>query len=273
MRRLFRVLLLSTLFICIGLGVAVGYLVANQSAMVFQSPGADLPTAAIDQAIAGSQRISIKTTDGEVLAGWYRPPADGQVVFLYFHGNIGALERGHGRWNRIFEHGAGLLAFSYRGYPGSTGTADQAGLFEDGRAAYRWLRQQHQSDVIVLHGLSLGTAVAAKLATEVDARAVILEAGFTAVSDVAAERYPWLPVHALMSDGFPTRDIIDRVRMPIMIAHGTHDTVIPFAHGEALFARAPEPKTFVKIEGGDHSTLVRDGLYDHIWQFLSGLSR
>jgi fermentation-respiration switch protein FrsA (DUF1100 family) len=56
--------------------------------------------------------------------------------------------------------------------------------------------------------------------------------------------------------------------MPILIVHGDADSVIPYSHGETLFSTAPEPKRFIRMRGSDHSTLVRGGLYDHIWRFL-----
>ncbi|MCB1505760.1 MAG: alpha/beta hydrolase [Hyphomicrobiaceae bacterium] len=221
-------------------------------------------------AIAGGERVKITTPDGEQLAGWYLAPRQGQPVFLFLHGKGGGLERKSWRWKRIREHGAGVLAISYRGYPGSTGTPSEAGLMIDGRAAYDWLRGKgHAASDIVLHGLSLGTGVAVKLAAEVQAKALILEAPYTAVVDVAAERYPWLPVRLLMHDQFLTRERIGKIAVPVLIAHGTRDTVIPFEQGERLFALAPEPKVMARMEGSDHSTLTRDGIYEkHIWPFL-----
>lgn len=219
-------------------------------------------------AIADSERITLTTSDGERLAAWYVAPQADKPVFLFFHGKGGGLARKRWRWQRIRRAGAGILALSYRGYPGSTGSPSEVGLIRDAEAAYAWLRQRHPADQIVLHGLSLGTGVAVALATKVDARSLILEAPYTAVVDVAAERYPFVPVHWLMWDQFLSREQIGQVGMPVLIAHGTRDTVIPFAHGERLFSRASEPKQFVQMPGSDHSTLVRDGLYPHIWRFL-----
>jgi fermentation-respiration switch protein FrsA (DUF1100 family) len=221
-------------------------------------------------AIGGSTRIAIPTADGETLAGWYVPPAGEGVVFLYMHGQKGALHRKRGRWRRVVEKRAGLLAFSYRGYPGSTGRPSEAGLHEDARAAYAWLRARHGADRIVLHGQSLGTGVATRLATEVEARALILETPYTAVVDLAAERYPFAPVRLLMWDQFRSYKWIGQVRMPVLVAHGTRDSIVPFSHGERMFAMASaaRQKVFVRMEGSDHLTLTRDGLYPHIWRFL-----
>jgi pimeloyl-ACP methyl ester carboxylesterase len=59
-----------------------------------------------------------------------------------------------------------------------------------------------------------------------------------------------------------------RSKPPVLLIHGDADSVVPFAHGERLFALANEPKQFVRMPGSDHATLARDGLYDHIWSFL-----
>ena len=125
---------------------------------------------------------------------------------------------------------------------------------------------------VVLHGLSLGSGVAAKLATEVAAKALILEAPYTAIVDIAGERFWWLPVRFLMRDQFLTRERIGKVRMPVLMAHGTRDSVIPYTHVERLFMLAPEPKILARMIGSDHATLVRDGIYEqHIWPFLARL--
>jgi len=61
--------------------------------------------------------------------------------------------------------------------------------------------------------------------------------------------------------------------MPILIAHGDRDSVIPFHHAERLYALAPEPKTFVRMPGSDHMTLTRDGLYErHLFAFVDALA-
>lgn len=219
-------------------------------------------------AIDGSTRITIKTSDGEELAGWYLAPQADQPVFLFMHGKRGELEQRDERWRKIRDHGAGVLAFSYRGFPGSTGTPSEAGLHLDALAAYNWLREKHSAEDIVLHGYSLGTAVAIHLATEVPASALILEAPFTAISDVAAERYPWLPVHLLMVDQFRSYDEIQNVKMPLLIAHGDQDKSVPYEQARRLYAHANEPKSFVSMPGSTHESLVQDGLYGHIWSFL-----
>jgi pimeloyl-ACP methyl ester carboxylesterase len=112
-----------------------------------------------EPAIPGSETVKITTPDSEKLAGWYIPPAPGQKVMLFLHGQGGRLAVQTNRWRRVREGGYGLLAFSYRGYQGSTGTPTEAGIALDARAAYDWLRQRHAARDIVVHGHSLGSGV------------------------------------------------------------------------------------------------------------------
>ncbi|HEX5775919.1 MAG TPA: alpha/beta hydrolase [Caulobacteraceae bacterium] len=214
------------------------------------------------------QVVGLTTSDGERLVGWYLPPQGDRPVILHFNGNGGGLAIQRGRWRRIADAGVGFLAIGYRGYAGSTGHPTEAGLHEDARTAYRWLAARYPPERIVVHGYSLGSGVAVRLAAEKPVRAVVLETPFTSAADVAAWRAPLLPMRLLMRDRFESSRWIGQVKAPILIVHGDRDSVIPFAMGEKLYQLAPEPKQFVRMRGSDHNTLTRDGLYGHVWNFL-----
>lgn len=247
---------------------AVGYLYVNQQRMqYFPATGEQR----IDPSGPPIQRVTIRTADGETLVGWYLPPEEDYPVFLYFNGNGLGLADYDGRWREIANGGAGFLAIGWRGFSGSTGEPSEAGLRQDAAAAYGWLVQRHPPEAIVIHGYSLGTGLAVWLAAERPAKALILEAPFTSALDLARERVPWAPVGLLLRDRYLSRDRIGQVRMPVLIAHGDRDALIPIAHGRALFALANQPKQFVEMRGSDHASMTADGLYGRIWDFLIGL--
>lgn len=215
------------------------------------------------------EAVRIDTEDGERLVAWYLRPHPGQPVFLFFDGNGGRPHIWGGRWRRIAESGAGFLAVYYRGYSGSTGAPSERGLHLDARAGYDWLTAHgYGPSDIVIHGFSLGSGPAVKLASERPARALILEAPFTGVDDVAAGLVTPL-VASLVRDRYRNRDWIGDVHMPVLIVHGDADTVVPFVQGERLYALANQPKQLVRMPGSDHATLVRDGIYPHITAFLA----
>lgn len=214
------------------------------------------------------EALTITTADGERLVAWHLQAEAGRPTILFFNGNAAGLAVQEGRWRRIADQGVGFLVIAYRGYEGSTGTPTEDGLRQDAEAAYAWLAARTPPEDIVIHGFSLGSGVAVRLASEHSARALILEAPFTATVDVAALSVPWAPVHWLMRDQYRSRDRIGTVDMPVLILHGDQDQVIPFEQGERLFQLAPRPRTFVRMVGSNHNTLTRDGAYDHIWRFL-----
>lgn len=265
---LLRFAVLGLLVVAAFYGAAVAYLFLNQHNMqYFPDPSEQV----IDPQGPPIQRVTIRTADGETLVGWYLPPEEDYPVFLYFNGNGLGLAAYEGRWREIANGGAGFLAIGWRGYSGSTGRPSEAGLRQDAEAAYAWLTARHPPQAIVIHGYSLGSGLAVWLASQRPAKAVILEAPFTSALDMARERVPWAPVGLLLRDRYMSRERIGQLRMPLLIAHGDHDALIPIAHGRALYALAPQPKRFVEMRGSDHASMTADGLYPHIWDFLIDL--
>jgi len=148
------------------------------------------------------------------------------------------------------------LFVSYRGYGASTGSISEQGFITDALTAYDFLLKRGVApEQIALVGESLGTGVAVQLAAQRPVGALALEAPFTAAVDVAAEVYPWLPVRWLMKDQFISRDVIGRVKVPLLILHGDADRVIPVEHGRRLFAMANEPKELVILPGAGHDAI------------------
>ncbi|WP_109313434.1 alpha/beta hydrolase [Ruegeria sp. AU67] len=244
----------------------VGYMYVNQQSLLFK-PDGELP-APNTVGLADVESVSFTMSDGVTLTAWSAPPAtDDAPTVLFFHGQSGNLGDRADRMREILNSGFGLLAPSYRGYPGSEGEPSEMALISDGIQMYDQLDRQGAE--VVLHGQSLGTAVATAVAEQrPNAQLLVLEAPFTATVDVAAERYPWLPVHALMRDQFATRDLIGNVTVPTLIFHGTEDETVPLYHGEALAAMAGETAQIYIIPDGTHNDLWSHGLWDQVQQSL-----
>ena len=262
--RLTRLLTVSLGAVFVGCALLVAGAYLFQRSIMYIPPRGETPPP------EGVEVVRLITSDGERLVAWHRPPQGDGPVFLYFGGNAEGLQHTP-RWEEVAARRAGLFAVAYRGYSGSTGTPTEAGLHEDARTAYRWLAARYPAERIVIQGFSLGTGVAVRLAAERNARALILEAPFTAAVDVAGTSAPFLPVKPLMRDPFLSRDWIGRVSEPVLIVHGEQDATIRFDDGRRLYAMANQPKAFVAMRDSDHNSLVDDGLYGHIWRFLERL--
>jgi hypothetical protein len=215
-----------------------------------------------------AQEIELKTSDGETLVAWHVPPRGDKPVVIYFHGNGEIIQWRIGHHRALIRDGAGLIAVNFRGYGGSTGTPTEDGLHRDAAAAYAFAVAHYPAQRIVLYGVSLGTGVAVKLASEQPVAKLILEAPYTSTVDVAAEMFPFVPVRWLMKDQLHSDQRIGKVHVPLLIMQGTHDEVIPIRFGERLFALANEPKRFVRFDGGGHNDLDKYGVGDVARKFI-----
>lgn len=211
------------------------------------------------------EELRIATRDGESLVAWYAAPAEGRPLILYFHGNAGALVDRAPRFRSMLASGYGLLAVAFRGYGGSTGAPTQAGLMEDGRSAYRTAREKgYRDQEIVVIGESLGTGVAVPIAAEHNVAALTLDSPYTSAVDIAAARYPFVPVRLLMIDQFRSDETIGKVRAPILMVHGDRDKVIPIDFAQRLFEKANEPKTMLVEHGGGHLVLANPDMFPRV---------
>ena len=167
--------------------------------------------------------------------------------------------------------GTGLIALSYRGYAGSSGQPSERGLLLDAAVTYAFAASRYETGRMIAWGYSLGTGVAIALAAEHPFGALILEAPYTSITDVAAAAFPFLPVRLLLKDRFASDTRIQRARSPLLIMHGTEDATVPITFGERLFGLAHEPKRFVRLVGGHHDDLDNFGDIDTARQFIAGL--
>jgi hypothetical protein len=183
-------------------------------------------------------------------------PSAPEVVFFY--GNAGVLSDFAAIGAALHREGYGVLLASYRGYAPNAGAPSEDGIMADARAVLASLPQGHGP--VVLWGQSLGTGVAARMASEGRASALILQSPYTSIPDVAGRFYPYFPVHLLMRDRFDTLSVIGRIDKPVLIVSGTADATVPFDMAQTLAARLGRRATFVPIPGGGHDLPERDVL-------------
>jgi len=250
----------ALLFIAVLYAVLVAFLWLRQESMLFL-PG--IPSRAVLATPADIgldyEALRLPTADGEELDAWFIPARRERAVLLFFHGNAGNISHRLDSL-RIF-HGLGLsvLIIDYRGYGQSTGRPTEQGTYEDARAAWRHLVEERNvpADRIIFFGRSLGGAVAAWLAAEHPPRGLIVESTFRSVPDMAAELYWFLPVRRLARIEYPAETLLRSVQAPVLVVHSREDEIIPFRHGEALFAAAREPRQLLELRGGHNTGFLR----------------
>ena len=192
------------------------------------------------------------------LHGWYVPRVQPKGVALVLHGNAGSIAL-RIDWLRMFHDlGYAALVIDYRGYGRSTGSPSEEGTYKDARAAWDYLvgQQGWRAHDIVILGESLGGAIAASLAARTEPRALLLQAAFTSVPDVAQQIYPILPMRWISRYRYDTRAFLSSVSAPIFIAHSRGDEIIPFSHGQALYTAARTPKQLLELSGGHNEGYI-----------------
>ncbi|HPT29239.1 MAG TPA: alpha/beta hydrolase [Bryobacteraceae bacterium] len=202
----------------------------------------------------GAEDAWITTRDGVKLHGWFASPPEAKLATLFLHGNAGNVTHRVQAILAIREAGSAVLVLDYRGFGKSEGSPSESGVTMDAEAAFVWLQKRgFPPKRIVLHGESLGTAVAVDLATRNQCAGLVLEAPLTSASAVAGTVVPLLG-RTLIS-GFDSLSRISRVKAPLLVIHGTRDEVIPFRMGQELFDAANEPKQFWAVEGAGHNNI------------------
>ncbi len=177
-------------------------------------------------------------------------------VIFYFHGNAGSLKR----WSEIAEYFVAMnydvYIMDYRTYGKSKGLLSELALYDDAQECYNHLKQFWNEDKIIVYGRSLGSAMATKVASTNNPKALILETPFYNIMDVAKNRFPIFPVKKLLKYQFPNNEHIKEVECPISIIHGTSDYIVPFKSGERLFNSSNKKTTiFIRVEKGSHNNL------------------
>ncbi|MFW5946961.1 MAG: alpha/beta hydrolase [Gemmatimonadota bacterium] len=218
-----------------------------------------------------AEEVRIETADGVTLHGWWIPAAgpraDARGAVIYFHGNASTI--GPRAWlgGRLARRGVHVLLFDYRGYGLSDGRPGEAGLRRDARAAWDHVVEARgvPPERIVLMGNSLGSAVATDLALDRhDAAALILSAPFPDFPALFRHHAPWLPLRLLpwRSNRWEAGSRVGALAMPVLIALGELDRVVPPHLSRAVYDAASEPRRLV-VTDAEHNTLVAEPAFWH----------
>ncbi|MDR8392785.1 alpha/beta hydrolase [Aliifodinibius sp. S!AR15-10] len=199
--------------------------------------------------------VNFTSEDGVNLHGWYVPHDNARGTVLFQHGNAGNISGRLETLEILHNLGLNIFIYDYRGYGQSDGAPSEEGTYRDAMAAWLYLTETKNTDAahVILMGRSLGGAVTAWLATQVTPAGVILESTFTSAPDLAADLYSIFPARSLIKYDFPNKDRIQKIDVPLLVAHSTEDDLIPFKHGQRLFEMAGEPKHFFEMQG-DHGS-------------------
>lgn len=218
------------------------------------------------------QNVWFRSADNTKLHGWYVPNSDARRLVVYSHGNGEHVADLSSLVVRLQQHlQATVFVYDYRGYGRSRGNPAERGCVADCMAAQRWLadREGVSTEDIVLVGRSLGGGVSVAAASEQGARALVLEATFSRMTDAAAVMYPWLPVRLVMRNRYNSIRRIQKYTGPTFQSHGTDDEVVPLWMARKLFDSSPSrTKQFYEINFARHNDTPPPAYYAALSGFL-----
>ena len=214
----------------------------------------------------------LDASDGTSIAvRWVERPGS-ELAVLFAHGNAEDLGHGQDHAARYAALGTSVLTFDYPGYGLSSGRPTEEGAYAAADAAYEFLVDSlgFAPGSIIVHGRSLGGAVAVDLASRRTVGGLVIESSFVSAYRVLT-RIPIAPV-----DQFESLKKMPRVDAPVLVVHGGRDAVIAEWHGRRLFEAAPpHRRRSLWVERAGHNDLAwvaGDEYWSELGRFAGSVS-
>jgi pimeloyl-ACP methyl ester carboxylesterase len=206
---------------------------------------------------AGAERLSLATPDEQQLAGIHipaEPPAKDRSLLLGFGGNAWNAQDVAEYLHEVFpDHD--VIAFYYRGYAPSTGLPSAEVLIADAPLVYDLVLERLKPKRVIAVGFSIGSGIAAQLASERKIDGLILVTPFDSLRAVAQSLYPWLPIGPMFAHDIDAVAALDQTRVPVAIIAAQRDEIVPAERTDALRRRVADLVFDRTIAGAGHNDI------------------
>jgi uncharacterized protein len=208
----------------------------------------------------GYRFVETTTSDGLKLRTAYRAAKDGKRTLLFFHGNGDSLTGAAAATRMLTDAGFGALLVEYRGYGGNPGSPSEQGLYLDGEAAIKWLAGNGISpkDAVII-GNSIGSGPATEMALLHSPAALVLISGFASLPFVVSELQPFIPANLMVRDRYDNEAKLGRVKSPVLLLHGSSDTLVRPANVLRLAKAAPNAELAIIKDKGHELAYLLEG--------------
>lgn len=185
-----------------------------------------------------AERLALNN-EGYELAGIRIPPDEPRsdpVLVLGFGGNAWNAQDVAEYVHELFPDEE-VVSFHYRGYAPSQGSASAEALIADAPLVYDLAVKQVRPKRVVALGFSIGSGIAASLATMRDLDGLILVTPFDSLKAVAQSMYPWLPIGPFFSHEIDAASALETLDVPVAIIAAARDEIVPRERTNALRKR------------------------------------
>lgn len=225
------------------------------------------------------EKVRFAGSNGKTLAGWYFYNPTAKYTVLVSHGNGGNISHRLMLADFYLKSGVSVFMYDYQGYGDSAGSPSLENICADGLAAYHYLRKEKKIEAknIILLGESLGSGVAAQLASKNPCAGLILQSAYTSIPAVGKQKFLWLnlyPNFLFPEQSLNSETALKQIKTPVLIVHGVQDRLIPVSESDKLAAAANHPKQLVKLPNASHNDIydVDKDLYrTALTQFINSL--
>jgi uncharacterized protein len=222
--------------------------------------------------VEGYEEIGFRTADGLKISGWWLPRPGSRRVIVGLAGHRSPKSDMLGIGSGLWRAGNNVLIFDWRSRGQSDVAQHSLAYYElrDAEAAVDYALERVPDARLGLIGYSMGASVAILLAARSAAvRAVVADSPFTGIAEVVAHNAARrrLPARLVvpMADALtgwrygyrfglvrPVEAVGAISPRPLLLIHGSADTLIPISHAHELLAAACEPKELWIVEGAEH---------------------
>jgi len=210
------------------------------------------------------EEVHFEMEDGGYINGLHFRVPNARGVVYYLKGNSKSV-KGWGKFAKDFvSKGYDFFMVDYRGMGKSSGKRTEAALFNDAQHIYRWLEGEYGEGRIVLYGRSMGSGVAARIASWNQPKMLILDSPYFSFLHQVQRYGFWMPMRWLLKYPIRTDHFIRKITCPVFIFHGTKDRLIPYSQSEMLHGRAPGRVKLFPIETGRHNDLPEFAEYHEL---------
>jgi uncharacterized protein len=176
-------------------------------------------------------------------------------VVLYFHGNKKNISW-YAKYPPFFtRHGYEVWLIDYPGFGKSTGHFNEETLYKWADYMYRFAATEFSADSIIIYGKSMGTGIAAQLASKQKCRRLILETPYYDYPSVIKHYLPLYPIERMIHYKIPTHRYLLNTQAPVTIFQGTDDWLVTYSNAKRLIPFLKQGDEFITIRDGSHNDL------------------
>ena len=207
------------------------------------------------------EELNILAADDSVLNGIIFKADTAKGLIFFLHGNSRSLREFIEISKYYTDLKYDLFVLDYRGFGNSEGTIEnEAQLSSDIQIAYDKLKSRYDEKNIIIYGYSLGSGLAAKLASVNNPGLLILQAPYYSWTDLFKHACPVIPTF-LVKYKIETYKFIRDCKMPIIIFHGDKDKTVYYGSSVKLMKLTKPGDKLITISGWGHTAITRNQQY------------